>query len=246
MESFEDFNRLEDAAYKVFYKHLKSALFVFSKKQSKPVDDAENVQDAKKTKLSPSVSPVVVAAIEAPREEIVEYYRKRFDKFLPASFRRKLVDDFVEEFTKRFDNGQLHPTDLCLFLDCTLDETFTELGLRLPAATCRGPQLDTTKVIETVSKWCPKLERLEAAFSSMPDFFAWRPPPYMPMTVARETAFCSHLSALKNLTYLNICWNSSDDSVPFFSLLGTCCPQMKTLDLPGFSFGQCHLLALVR
>ena len=198
---------LESLAYKVLLEDLKSWLLFCSKSASK---------QGQKRKLT-SADPI---------KEISKFYKPRLDKLLTDSLRLKLVVDFTKEFSTKFDKGKEDQPDVCLFLDLVLHESCTELELQLPASYV-DRQLDPNKVIKTLVKRTPHMEKLRLSFTSFAE------PPYIkPMTVAMETAFCKYLLKFENLTYLNLLWNTSDNTVPFFSCIGTSCPQVVNKIIP--------------
>ena len=224
-----------DQAFTALYEDLKSKLHLFSN------NTTPSKQEAKEQKKTTKSS-----------EQIIATMRKLIDDFPhdcaddPSNnLRKKLVSVFIEEFSQKFPKGEVEQSDLFIFLDCVLDESCTTLDLHLPAWYA-NQQFDTTQLVKIVTRRCPLLTKVGFYLkNSTESFWEYRPRAIKPMTVPMETAFCKTLGQLENLTYINICWKSSDNTIPFFSSLGSFCPQMKTMDLAGFACGSEHLLALI-
>ena len=224
-----------DQAFTALYEDLKSKLHLFSN------NTTPSKQEAKEQKKTTKCSEQIIATM---RKLIDDYPNDCVDN--PSnSLRKKLVSVFIGEFSQKFFKSELEQSDLFTFLDCALDESFTTLDLHLPAWNA-NQQFDTTQLIKIVTRWCPLLTKVGFYLKySTKSFWEYFPRAIKPMTVPMETAFCKTLGQLKNLTYINICWKSSANTIPFFSSLGSFCPQMKIVNLSGFACGSEHLLALI-
>ena len=220
-----------DKAFTALYEDLKSKLHLCSN------NTAPGEKEAKRQNATAKASQEIVAGI---KNQIDNYPQSSHDSY--NSLREKLVSVFVREFSIKFPKGKVEQSDLLTFLDCVLDESFTSLSLNLPTW-YEDQHFDTTKLVKIVTRQCPLLTKVEFYFT---EEFVWNHRgPFKHMTVPMETAFCRTLYQLKNLTYINICWKSSGNTIPFFSCLGSSCPQMKTIELAGFACGSEHLLALI-
>jgi len=174
-------------------------------------------------------------------KQIVDITRERIAQELTATnlndqVRQKLVKHLTKHiFSTDKDTtcGSCQLPDLFLFLDAVLDESFTDLDLRVPVKVAvKDEALD---LILLVAKHSPFLSSLNFNFGK-------------PIAAEMGRSFAQSFLELKHLTSLTITDLTDDEyCIPFLESLGTCCPQLSRLCIKSkFLFeSKDHILALV-
>ena len=128
-----------------------------------------------------------------------------------------------------------------LFLDCVLDESFTELEVNVPVDV--DVKNENWDLIQVIANHCPFLSSLKFNISK---------------PIASEEmgeAFAQSFLRLKNLTSLTITDLTDDDfCIPFLENLGNSCPKLTHLTIKSkflfggdesYAFGYDFIMALV-
>ena len=130
--------------------------------------------------------------------------------------------------------------DLRLFLQCVLDDSFTELKLSSQLFRSAADRTTTHSVdlITLVALHCSNLRSLHVQNCERWEF-----------TMEMEPILTNSLSKLKYLTKLELSFTTTGDCVPFFTQVGTCCPKLEEMTLVLSSgkpiIGKDQILALV-
>ena len=136
------------------------------------------------------------------------------------------------------NQGEQRP-DLCLFLDCILDDSFSNLSFFKDCFHSTPPQEEgdqfyPIKLVETISRRCPSVK--EIVFYGV----EWE------SSRSSKALWAQALGSLKNLTKLDIgSWSTKSDNMQFFSYLGSSCPNLKYLELDKWPFQLDQQFALV-
>ena len=113
-------------------------------------------------------------------------------------------------------------TDLVLLDYFTVPELFNKKGNFYPI-----------QVVETVAKCCPSLQEISFVLET----------PQLPRSA--EALWAKSFAGLKKLVTLKLSWSSPFKLVPFFTHLGSSCPNLKQLKMRELFFGLHQQLALV-
>jgi hypothetical protein len=153
-----------------------------------------------------------------------------------SRFRQKLANNFLKYyrlFGSKFQNSLdifIPNADLfSLYLGCVLDQNVKELVI--PWLDYNSASSSYAQIIEKVGQISPNLKTLKwkCEWNSL-----------TPLMSAQ-----SALGAFKNLTVLELKWETSHSTLDFFTHLGTVCSQLKIVNLIRLEFNIPHLLALM-
>ena len=173
-------------------------------------------------------------------QQVVDITRERLGQELSKTIlndqvRQKLVQQLTKHIssTEKTSCGTCQLPDIFLFLDSVLDESFTELELKVPE---HVPVKDEkSDLLQLIAKHSPAVSTLKFNFGK-------------PITQEMLESFAQSLLQFQHLTMLTIA-DLTDDAycIPFLENLGTCCPQLTHLHLKSkFLFeSKDHILALV-
>ena len=172
------------------------------------------------------------------REHLVEEIRTRLSEYLVSSYcyvRHQLVKRFFNTVTVTGWSGDI----ILSFLDCLLDDTFTEWAFIRIVLQDKHPLavIDPVKLLGVLASRSPLIHTLQLNFG-LPG-----------RSVPLDPIVGQMLASFKNLNSLSLSlnWKTTDRScLLFFEALGDSCPNLITLELFGhLPFGIQQVLALM-
>ena len=187
-----------------------------------------------------------ILSLNLTSKSVRKFVRERLDFILIGSMSESIREKLVEQLND--DLFSIHTDwlgdspatferpDAWVFLDCVLDETFTNLDLFSLPPTNVGK---SHKLFKTIASRAPFLTTLDMDFESTGE-----------LSLKMQTAFTKCLSSLKHLTDLTLKQLKSSsfpngDCKQFLSDLGSSCPHLTSLSLPSFCFDEENLLVLI-
>ena len=177
------------------------------------------------------------SSAEKKRKLDAEEIRKKLDHYLvklPSQLRRKLWIEYKTEAKKKRNVSSIQLPDLCLFLNCILDNSFEELDFIHPMAPDNQDSYPI-KLMEIITQRCPLLTSFTFVCNK------WN------AGIELETQFAQSFKKLRCLTKLRINWyEPASDCIHLFANLGHSCPQLKQLGFfSSVPFGLVQQMALL-
>lgn len=230
--------RLEGMALKLAYREIVTNLLLCPEHVSHKAKATDSF-----CRVIPSSSYI---SLNITSKGIIKFVKDRIDQKLVGTMsdgtRRKLIDMYQEDlqsshggsFSSRKNSVMLERPDVWVFLDCVLDETFTELDLTIlpPNLLGRGH-----KLFKTIACRAPYLKDLEIDFDCTEE-----------LSEKMQTAFIDCLSSLKNLTNLTLrnveSFLTGAAKTKFLTSLGNSCPHLTHLNLLFLECDEEDLLSL--
>jgi hypothetical protein len=212
-------SRLEEIAFKACYHEILSNLLLC------PEHSQPNFSDSMYSYSSLiSLSPFLTSS------NVRRFVRSRLNYHLIGIMNDEIRKKFIGEFNENFYSAEQKP-DIWAFLDCVLDNSFTELEtwVAFPKAEpnekfvhsiCnRSPSIEKLKLnFETVEKSTLLMDKLQPIISSL--------------------STLTHLTSL-SLYHLNKCHRGS------LKFIGTSCPKLHHLCISGFQILNEDIFALL-
>ena len=170
------------------------------------------------------------------REHLVGEIRTRLSEYLVSSY-SQIRHRLVQQFLSKVYRAEWSADIILSFLDCLLDESFTNCGFIGKEDQNDHPfvLVDSVKLLKVLGHRSPLIHTLELTFG-LPK----KSVPFKPI-------IGQMLAAFKNLTSLSLDWKTTDRScLLFYEALGDSCPNLITLQLLGhLPFGIQQVLALM-
>jgi uncharacterized tellurite resistance protein B-like protein len=210
--------RLEEIAFKACYREILSNLLLCPE-HSQP----HNVSMYSYSSLI-SLNPFLTSS------NVRTFVRSRLNYHLIGIMNDEIRKKLVSEFNETFKSAEQKP-DIWVFLDCVLDNSFTELETWVASPKAEPKE----KLVHTICNRSPSIEILKLNFEMVGK---------SKLLMDKLQPIISSLSTLTHLTSLSL-YHLNKRHRGLLNCIGTSCPKLHHLCITGFLITDKDILALM-
>jgi hypothetical protein len=211
--------RLEEIAFKACYREILSNLLLRPEHSHQP----HSVSMYSYSSLI-SLSPFLTSS------NVRRFVRSRLNYHLIGIMNDEIRKKFISEFNENFYSAEQKP-DIWVFLDCVLDDSFTELEtwVAFPEAE------PNEKFVHSICNRSPSIEKLKLNFETVGK---------SALLMDKLQPIISSLSTLTHLTSLSL-YHLNKRHRGLLNCIGTSCPKLHYFCITGFQILNEDLFALL-